>query len=290
MTLNFDDDVVRMEMIADPSQKNTENPYYNKTGLSESDLKLIDPDGTPIMYASMNMNIKKLFETLTKNTMVDAGLSQAIEVLGISKENLSSLFSGNMSIALNDIEIKKVVSDYDTTYSYNEPMPCFTFHAGVGNEVAFDAIMSKVDSFLTKENGVYAYETNDYRHDSIYFMKKGKDFILSNKKSYITDLNGGANWKTLTADCQHDIAAKNPVALFADLKYDAYSKLIESDGGPMAGIFAKAIMSNLKYMRTYANSKDGLMEVQMTEKKQNSLWRILLMVEDAFKMSKVADL
>jgi hypothetical protein len=114
-------------------------------------------------------------------------------------------------------------------------------------------------------------------------MLKGDDFILSNSFENISDFRDGKSWSALKESSGGDIASKNPLSLYVDLKYDTYKDLIEKLAPDSEKDLFKEILKNMNSMVGYANPNETTIELKMKPQNMNSLWYILTIVEDVYK-------
>ena len=124
---------------------------------------------------------------------------------------------------------------------------------------------------------------DSYNEQSFHFMLKGDDFILSNSFENISDFRDGKSWSALKESSGGDIASKNPLSIYADLKYDTYKDLIEKFASSSEKDIAKELLKNMNNIVGYANPNETTIDLKMKPKNLNSLWYILTIVEDVYK-------
>ncbi|MBU3714417.1 MAG: DUF4836 family protein [Ferruginibacter sp.] len=298
MTLDFEEDAIRAKIYLDKDSKDLFAKNYKNTGLSEEDQKLISPDGKPVMYLAANLELKNAFSELAKTEDYQNLLTE----LSMSDEDFKSMFAGNISFAINSIQMKEstemVYPDYldDDTEPRSEtikkPYPIFALHVGLGKPEVFDkliqAVLSKEESQLVDEgNGMYSIAEDIEGNNSIYIIKKDKHLLISNNRDQIQMFADGKPWQSLSAESGKSIAATKPVSFFFDLKRLNYDELFEGKNDiPAQAIPAvKKMMANFAHLSAYIDPSESDIELKMTEKKLNSLFRMFQMFDEAYSSS-----
>ena len=104
VTLNFDNDkvVLKSEIAYSEENKDNQIDIFNEKGVSEEHLKTVSDDNVfGIVSASFNM--KNLFEAMNKNKDMRQGLVDMRESLGLSKDDLMNLFTGEVTLSITDL-------------------------------------------------------------------------------------------------------------------------------------------------------------------------------------------
>jgi hypothetical protein len=285
-SVSFEDDRILGKTIPDPAASKSAS-YFKETGLSEKDLTYLDPNGTPLMYMTANVQVKNIITEVTKNSFLKAGLDEALMPLGLSQQDIENFLVGNISIALNDIQYTPVFSEFDGTELYMKDKPLFTIHATMDNTKAYDKIVAMGGTNIVNEGGLIGLELNPYNQDSVFLYVKGKELIISNVSSNLASLRDGVSWKPLQKQYLPELAQKNPMAMFVSLNTAAFEKYMKGSSNEQEKVAVRAVMSNLKQMTAHVSGDKAEVEITMTEKKQNSLWRMMLMVDDAFKAAQM---
>jgi hypothetical protein len=282
-TLSFDEDVMRLKYYNDSESKNS-NLFLQKSGLKSSDLQMFAPDGKPLSYFSLNANMPEIFELLKDNNDFERGIEDISNELGLSKDDILSLFDGKISASLIDIKpgVEQVYDDY--TYP-GSPYPTFMIHAGVKNTAACQRILEMIqsDEDFVYDNGVYSTLFDNSNQQYVHFLLKGDDLIFSNSFEHISDFRDGKSWSTLKESSGGDLATKNPFLMYADLKYDTYKDIIEEVGSSSEKDIAKELLKNMNNIVGYSNPNETTIELKMKPKNMNSLWYIFTIVEDVYK-------
>lgn len=286
--IRFEDDRIVGKTISDPKAKSLTGRYLKDNGLSETDLTYLDPDGNPLMYLTANVNVKNIMETFTQNSLIKAGIEEVLAPLGLKQQDLESFLAGNMSIALNEIQHTPVYSDYDGTELYSREKPVFTAHATLGSTTLYDRLIALPEANFSNDGGILGFEMNAYRQDSFYVYVKNKELFVSNNFSYLADIRSGVSWKKLQAGCLADQAKNNPMAAFVNLDLSAFDRYMNNAGSSTEKTLLRAAASNLKHISAFASESDGEFAIQMSDKKQNSLWRMMLIADDLFKAAQLS--
>ncbi|MFM7709859.1 MAG: DUF4836 family protein, partial [Ferruginibacter sp.] len=287
--IRFEDDRIVGKTISDPTSKSVTSQILKDKGLSETDLTYLDPNGNPLMYLTANVNMKGIMGLLTQNSVIKAGLEEALSPLGLKQQDLESFLAGNMSIALNEIQHTPVFSEYDGTELYVQDKPVFMAHATLGNTTVYDRLLALEGANFSNNSGILGVEMNAYRGDSLYVYVKNKELFVSNHFSYLADIRNGTTWKKLQTECLSDLAKNNPMAAFINLNPSALDRYMnDKTGSSSEKTLLRAAASNLKYASAFTSASDGEFALQMSDKKQNSLWRIMLIADDIFKAAQLS--
>ena len=285
-SISFEEDRILGKTIPDPAASKSAS-YFKETGLSEKDLTWLDPNGTPLMYMTANVQVKNIITEGMKNSFLKAGIEEELMPLGLTQQDLESFLAGNISIALNDIQYTPVFSEFDGTELYMKDKPLFTIHATMDNTKAYDKILAMGGTNLVNEGGLIGLELNPYNNDSVFLYVKGKELFISNVSSNLSSLRDGISWKPLQKQYLPELAQKNPMAMFVSLNTTAFEKYMKGSGNEQEKVAIRAVVSNLKQLTAHVSGDKAEVELTMTEKKQNSLWRMMLMVDDAFKAARM---
>lgn len=105
MYLNFDENKVALNTSVSYGKDGEAEAFdiLRDKGVSDEHLKSISPDAVYAIY-SANIDFKKTLEMLSKNKEMKNGLADFRENMGLSKEDLENLLTGELSLTLIDFD------------------------------------------------------------------------------------------------------------------------------------------------------------------------------------------
>lgn len=299
MSMNFEEDAIKFKTYSDPAQTpNTE--IMKDKGLSSADMKYFAPNGKPLAYLTLNLNVKKYYEMIMEVFKMDSrrnvedierGMDELTAETGVTKDQLLNTLAGNISVSLTGFEKKSYLYTspyymYDETYQPEPEMrttmvPIFVAHATLGNASAYNYLVTKAQEQNMVADEVISFPTENETKEIIYIFKKGNDVMISNKLSYIEDFKNNVSWTALDASCKADMVAQNPMSFYVDMKYNTYKDVIADNASSSERLGMELILKEMDCGLAYANQKDGALELLMTPQKKNALWRIIEMIDNA---------
>jgi hypothetical protein len=292
MTLNFIEDAVSLKILGSTSKEASTAAFYKESGLSESELKNIDPNGSPLAYATTNIDAKKLVILISEQpTFKQGGLSimNMIEnfaaELSIPKDDLLNVFDGKMSLSFSGIKPQNI-SD---TLMYQRTIPLVHGWFHLGNKEAATKILDYLTtsgSFVNKD-GIYT-ENASFREPEMFITIKGNDLFYSSQLEPIQNKALGKDWAGLKESLGKKDVLVKPAAAFVDLRYSSYEPMIKSNmSSTEFETFQKFknILSSFKSISIKGDNKEAEMIIQFTEKKTNSLQRIIELLQEAYRLT-----
>ena len=115
--LNFETNKVAMALNVIYDSKSGEEVVniLNDKGLGEDHLKTISPENVYAIFCA-SVNFKELIATMNKNKEFKSSIADMKEKLGLSKEDLENLLTGELSVALVDFDdfVKEPELETDT--------------------------------------------------------------------------------------------------------------------------------------------------------------------------------
>lgn len=292
MTLNFIEDAISLKILGNTSKEASTYAFYKANGLSESELRNIDPNGSPLAYATTNIDAKKLVTLISEQpTFKQGGLSMMNLIenfaaeLSIPKDDLLNVFDGKMSLSFSGIRPQNI-SD---TLMYQRTIPLVHGWFHLGNKEAATKILDYLTtsgSFVNKD-GIYT-ENASFREPEMFITIKGNDLFYSSQLEPIQNKALGKDWDGLKESLgKKDVLAK-PAAAFVDLRYSSYEPMIKSNmSSTEFETFQKFknILSSFKSLSIKGDNKEAEMIIQFTEKKTNSLQRIIELLQEAYRLT-----
>lgn len=292
MTLSFEEDVISVKSYADPEYKATDDIFKNK-GMSSNASSFLAPNGRPLGFISTNLNLLKLFEGISVVEEYNSALDYVAGEIGLSSKQLFEIMSGEMSLSIVDMVDMPVKNDFsfgdDPLPLSTEIIPAFLFRAKISNTNDFKKIMDKLTPEMISEDGFYKILYDKYNERWLYVLNKNDELYISNFKDYITNTNSSKSWDPLKDEMVSSQFNSNPLTFYMDLKYESYKKILDDGGNNIFNKkdqeILKVISKNLKSINGSYNNGSSTLELKMTEKNMNSLWRIFVMLEDFYKES-----
>jgi hypothetical protein len=292
MTLNFIEDAISMKMFGTKS-KDAPTAIYNESGFTESELKNIDPKGGPLAYFTMNLNVKKVLSLLndqaSNNYDIANFFTQVENVareLNIPKENLLNVFDGKIGMSFSGM---RAANYADSLFAYQPALPFVNGWAHLGNKEAAIKLLDLMvtGGILNYNDGIYA-EKNDFGTPGAFMAIKDNDLFISTQEENIKSKLTGGDWNALKEDYgKKDVLAK-PVTIFADLNYSSYESMLKSNMNQNdldALNKFKNTLSSFKNLSLTGNSNEFEMVIQFSEKKTNSLERIIELLQEAYRLT-----
>ena len=298
MTLNFNEDAISVKSYMSKSASTDALSMLKEGGISESELKNIDPKGNPLFFMTMNFDFKKTLEIISEQSKLYQPYSSGADIfnqidniaaeLNIPKEDILNLFKGKMSLSFSGMKQVSAIDPY-TLSTITKPLPIINGWAKLGNKEAATKILDALvtENALTFEEGIYSEKTYG-NSPSVYIGMKGDDLFVSSDKDALVSKIQGADWNSLKDDFSKTTATKQPVFLYGDLRYSSYESMIksnlsENESGSIDKF--KNILSSFKSISVSGNNKEVEMIIQLSEKKTNSLQRIIELLQEAYRLT-----
>jgi hypothetical protein len=293
MTLNFNEDAIAVKMLVSKSSDANPAAVYKDGGFSDAELKNIDPKGNPLAYFTANMDLKKLLELVNDQAAVYQGSSNLFgEIdnlaaqLNIPKDDLLGMLDGKMSLSFSGM---KSGTTADSSMVYQPSVPLINGWAHLGKKEAATKMLDYFVSTgsLVNKDGIYM-ENTPFRAPSLFVAIKGNDLFLSTQQESIQNKIQGKDWETLKEDYGKKEVATKSATLYADLRYSSYESMIKSNIGANQLLDIdkfKNILSSFKSISITGNKNEAEMVIQFTEKKTNSLQRIIELLQEAYRLT-----
>ncbi|MFN5761103.1 MAG: hypothetical protein ACK44U_03410, partial [Sphingobacteriales bacterium] len=296
MALNFNVDAISLKAYTTDKSGNTN--MLKESGISVDELKNIAAKGNPFAFMTINIDPVKMIDAavemaeLNNNTSKEEFLQSADQIastFNTDREGLFKLFSGKMSIAYSGI-VEQPKVDLFTLEETMSKAPKIYFWAKLGNKQLANSMIEKMVEAgeATETEGLYALNENSYS-PTVYLGLKGDDLFVS------TDLNGikgkikNDSWEALVDGSAKTLATSKPVSAFVDLNYKNYQDLMEASmGASEIEIFDKLkknVLSAFKNISISSTDKESELVLQMSEEKKNSLQRLILIIDEAYKIA-----
>lgn len=296
MALNFNVDAISLKAYTTDKSGNTN--MLKESGISVDELKNIAAKGNPFAFMTINIDPVKMIDAaaemaeLNNNTSKEEFLQSADQLastFNTDREGLFKLFSGKMSIAYSGI-VEQPKVDFFTLEETMSKAPKIYFWAKLGNKQLANSMIEKMVEAgeATETEGLYALNENSYS-PTVYLGLKGDDLFVS------TDLNGikgkikNDSWEALVDGSAKTLATSKPVSAFVDLNYKNYQDLMEASmGASEIEIFDKLkknVLSAFKNISISSTDKESELVLQMSEEKKNSLQRLILIIDEAYKIA-----
>ena len=290
MTLNFNEDAVTIKALTNKSKEASKNAILKETGFSESDLKNIDPKGSPLAYWTMNMDVKKVLDLINDQSALYQDYSDVFNQidnmaadLNIPKEDLMNLFDGKISLSFSGIQPPNKSDSLDM---YQSPTFLVNGWAHLGNKDAATKLLDYYTTMGLLENneGIYSDKT-EFSAPEIFMTVKDNDLFFSTLKEPIQNKIQGKDWEGLKETLGKKDALAKSATFFADLRYSSYETMIKSVLSSRESVSIdkfKNILSSFKSISMTGNNNEAEFIIQFSEKKTNSLQRIMDLLTEAY--------
>jgi hypothetical protein len=291
MSLNFNEDEIAFKVMMGNSKAVEASNIFKDAGLSESELKNIDPKGNPLAYYTLNLDVKKTLKLITEQPGYEqniASMANQIEnfaaTVNIPMEDLKGMFDGKMSLSFSGI---KAGNNSDTSFVYQPTIPLLNAWAHLGNKEAATKLLDYMvtSGTLVNKDGIYA--ENIYFGSPSYFIAiKENDLFISTQESDIQSKLKG-EWSSLKESFGKQTVMTKPINLFADLRYSSYESMLKSQMSSNEQLMAdklKNVLSSFKSISMTGDKNEAVMIIKFTEKKTNSLQRIIDIAQEAYRI------
>ena len=292
MTLNFNEDAVAIKVLSNKSKEASTTAILKETGISESELRNIDPKGSPLAYLTMNMDVKKVLELINDQSALYQGylnifnqIDNTAADLKVPKEDLMNLFDGKMSLSFSGIQPP---NKSDTLDMYQSPTFLVNGWAHLGNKDAATKLLDYYTTIGLLENneGIYSDKT-EFSAPEIFMTVKDNDLFFSTLKEPIQNKIQGKDWEGLKETLGKKDALAKSATFFADLRYSSYETMIKSVLSSRESVSFdkfKNILSSFKSISMTGNNNEAEFIIQFSEKKTNSLQRIMDLLTEAYRL------
>lgn len=288
LTLNFNDDEVKIKMIGNKSRDNGLGSFYKEDEFTDDDLKNIEPKGSPLAYLAMNVDFKKALEVLIEQTEnrgysnIDVQLNQIARQLNIPKSDLMNLIGGKLSLSFSGMQ------HGDKTYQ-NPSKPIINGWIQLGNKDAAQKILdlATLRGGLLNNNGIYSEKTS-YREPSIYITIIDKDLFFSTQKQPLVNKMQGANWIELGDDYGKKDVLSNATSMYVDLRYSNYKEMLNKEMNAYdfrAMDKFENILSAFQSLSINGKDNEAELILKFTQKNTNSLQRIVELLQEAYQIA-----
>lgn len=296
MSLNFNTDAISLKAYTTDKSGNLH--VLKESGLSTDELKNISTKGNPFAFMAINIDPPKMIDAaieMTETTNKSAkdefyqGVDQLATTFNTDRESLIKLFSGKMSIAYSGL-VEQSKIDLFTGEENISKAPRIYFWAKLGNKSLANSILEKtvLEGGASQSEGLYVLNENSYS-PTVYAAIKGEDLYISTDLAGIKGKIKNDSWESLTDGNVKSLATSKPVSAFVDLNYKNYQDLAEASmGASEVEVFDKLkknVLSSFKHISLSATEKESEIILQMSEEKKNSLQRLFLLVDEAYRIS-----
>jgi len=292
MTLNFNEDAVAIKVLSNKSKEASTTAILKETGISESELRNIDPKGSPLAYLTMNMDVKKVLELVNDQSALYQGymnifnqIDNTAADLKVPKEDLMNLFDGKMSLSFSGIQPPNKSDSLDM---YQPTKFLVNGWAHLGNKDAATKLLDYYTTMGLLENneGIYS-DKREFSAPEIFMTVKDNDLFFSTLKEPIQNKIQGKDWEGLKETLGKKDALAKSANFYADLRYSSYETMIKSALSSRESVSIdkfKNILSSFKSISMTGNNNEAEIIIQFSEKKTNSLQRIMDLLTEAYRL------
>lgn len=295
MTLNFNDNDISFKTFYTES---VDAQGLKEGGFTDNELKNITPGGSPLAFMTVNLDFEKILENiksfgLLKN--LNRNDNSEYDEYGYEKpenswiddpdlKKLLTLFSGKMSIALSGVVNQTKYDEYDMSETIKS-QPGIYFWAKIDDKSGVEEYLSRL---VEKEEGIYSINEYDFYKPTIYLTLIENDLFISTDLSGLLAKKRGDDWDKLKEGNGRNMVSSKSMAAYFDLNYNNYSDLIEAfmkeDEIEKLDKINKKVFSLFKDATMNSSNSSAELKIQLREGEKNSLQRLLLMIDDAYKI------
>lgn len=279
ITLSFDNNLIQLKSLNNDQAKD-QLPMLQKDGLDEKSLSKIDADGNPLAYMTMNLNMKNIFEfvkTLPNSDEFFELVDQFASAVNVPSDQILNILNGKMSLSLTGINDNE-----------GSPMPAFLLSAGLDNaNVLNDVLTNFPEEQLIQYDGIWIINETMNGSLPLGFVIADNSLYFSNDFELLQAKNENTAWKSLNESLGKSNAQKYPVSLYADLRYKTYEPIIRSFfSGNETEMMEKSkpIWNKIDHFSASGDEKESEMTIAFNNGNENSLWTMITMLEDAYKI------
>jgi hypothetical protein len=259
--------------------------------LSTDHIKLMT-DERLLAFASMTFDFGKIVDNFLKQEPdAQAQFNELLAEQGLTFDEFKSIFSGEVSFALNAVEYRQPVR-FEDIYLEGfegqpspEMVPVFAANFSSGNKEAVKKVLRK----NVAEGGVMTEDANGVFHFRSPFAiafdiaETPIGFMISNNEKLIAKANGqGLNPNAIA----QELAGAYPSAVYWNMDISSYSQdfnqfLEEEAGNEMEGVLT--YMKIFKDMKSFGGAKKMESHIYLKDDGENSLTTIIKQVDVIYK-------
>jgi hypothetical protein len=237
-----------------------------------------------LLHVGLNMPIiKKMFLDDEKYT---ESIAQVAERMGMTSDELTSVFDGNIAFALTGMKEKEVT---EMKYKYNmqtyqdemveekttKGIPVATLNVSVKNKEAMYKLLTYLN--FTKEGLIWAKDNSN--GINFYAAEYKNAFIFTSDFDYAKTVASGKPLGKMDDKSLGEQVAKYPSNLFISLELDKLPTTMSTElvkqMGPRQFKMIDKYMTMFKDLRGYSNNEVSELVLNLKEGDDNSLFRIL---------------
>lgn len=259
--------------------------------LSTDHIKLMTDDRL-LAFVSLSFDFGKVIDNILKQEPdAQAQFNQMLAEQGLTFDEFKSMFSGELSLALNAVEYRQPVRFEDIYFEgfegemQPEMVPVFALNFSSGNKEAVKKVLRK----NVAEEGVMTEDANGVFHFRSPFAiafdiaETPIGFMISNNEKLIAKANGQGLSANATAQ---ELAGAHPTAAYWNMDISSYSQdfnqfLEDEAGSEMESVLT--YMKIFKDMKLHGGAKKMDSHIYMKDDSENSLTALIKQFDVLFK-------
>ncbi|MBS1730398.1 MAG: DUF4836 family protein [Bacteroidetes bacterium] len=212
----------------------------------------------------------KVLQDIIKYAGIESTANQFLEQSGITLEDITKTFTGDMAFILSDYSMKEKTIDFDgEKISYTAPELHYIFNAKIADAASYNKIAAALTTkgFMEQVNGQYL--PKDLRGSG--WLMNGKNLITGNSDSMVQQYIAGKGNTSLPKDFLNDADGK-PFSMFININQFIQQAKTDSSNREMLSL-AKSTFKDFRATtdKMEGNSITSHMELYTMNDKENSL-------------------
>ncbi|MFZ4784374.1 MAG: DUF4836 family protein [Flavobacteriales bacterium] len=291
-SLHFNEGDIHFDFEVESNNKEyNESIAVSDKPISVEHIKLMT-DERLLGFVSLSFDFGKIIDGILKQEPdAQAEFNEMLASQGLTFDEFKSMFSGEVSLALNTVEYRQPVRFNDIYLEgfegqpSPEMVPVFTLNFSSGNKEAIKKVLRKnvtKEGVMTEdENGVFHFRSPFAIAFDIAETPIG--FMISNNDKLIAKANGqGLNPNAIA----QELAGAYPTAAYWNMDISSYSQdfnqfLEDEAGSEMES--ALTYMKIFKDMKMYGGANKMEFHIYMKDEEENSLATLIKQVDVLYK-------
>ncbi|WP_282456850.1 DUF4836 family protein [Chitinophaga sedimenti] len=276
-TANFENGKITGEMKSYSSEALTK--IINKYSWDGVDLAMLEkyPSANIDGFALANFDLRMIGDILKEAGMdglVNMGLSQS----GLTLDDILKAFKGEIVAVASDFATVKKTSEWDSTYTYDEPQVKWLVSLKVGDKAAFDKVMSSQvgQEAFVKQGDTYVLKDEMAAMGKFSVHIDAKAIVVASDAALQAEYIAGKGKATLPAEATADAKGKTGV-FYVDLEKILGSAPLDGIGNADVETDLKSLFKDIKGVtgKPSGNVSTGSVVVNFKNKEQNALAQLI---------------
>ncbi|MEO0311108.1 MAG: hypothetical protein RIQ89_765 [Bacteroidota bacterium] len=247
-------------------------------------------DRQPLGLLSFSLDANKTWEFFEGDPTFKRAVKEMEQSLNMKFKDLKTILSGEVAACLIDVQQHSIRRN---SYEWNEatgeyaekevmdtmPMPIFSLSMGIGNQANLHSLLKNIGTMDSA--GMHMLVNKEM---NIYFAERGATLTITNDATLAQKVVG----KTALGQWSgsgYDLAANNGSALYLNLLFSSYPENLKTmmlsamDNDAVAKAMFVEMITNFVDLQATGNSEKAVLTLNMSKTGENSLWRMIKMVD-----------